>query len=331
MHAYLLCFIFYRYQKVNKLSDEAEKQAKEQMAQERLEGNRNLKNAVKILGLFTDETIPDETTFGTIKQRAFSILTKEQLALVARYLAKATLDETAYEWPQYVRLSQRFKLNLRPIFLALSFESQTKNDPLLLAVVFLRQVFAKGKSLRESDPETFPQAFIPPKLERYIFDTHSIQVNGKRKKSKILNVDKYEFLVYKLLKAGSDAGKIFVRDSRNFKSFEEDLISEEQWQAKDRLIKSLNLPYLDQSIEEILDRLETELEATIKRVNARIKNGENPEIKMTGRGENLRWHLVYHDEAEPVEHPLYSKLPQIGMVDLLLFVHHKTTSTERRK
>jgi hypothetical protein len=32
------------------------------MAEEKLEGNRNLKNAGKILGLFTDETIPDETS-----------------------------------------------------------------------------------------------------------------------------------------------------------------------------------------------------------------------------------------------------------------------------
>jgi hypothetical protein len=336
VHAYLLCFIFYRYQKVNdnlvntflyhvnKFIDEAEEKAKEQMAEERLEGNKNLKNAGKILGLFTDETIPDETLFGTIKQRAFAILTREQFALVSQYMAKATLDETAYEWQQYIKLSQKFKLNLRHIFLAISFESQIKNDPLLLAIAFLRQVFVKNKRLREYTPEAFPQAFIPHKLERYIFDTRSVRVNGKNKKCRVLNVDKYEFLVYKLLKAGLDAGDIFVRDSRDFKSLEEDLISEEQWKEKDALIKSLNLPDLDKSIEEILDKLETELETTIRRVNDRIKKGENPDIKITGKGENLRWRLLYHNDEEPVDHPLYSQLPQIGIVDLLMFVHQRT-------
>jgi hypothetical protein len=49
------------------------KAAMEQMAEEKLEGNRNLKNAGKILRFFTDETISDETIFGTIKERAFAI------------------------------------------------------------------------------------------------------------------------------------------------------------------------------------------------------------------------------------------------------------------
>jgi hypothetical protein len=52
-----------------------------------------------------------------------------------------------------------------------------------------------------------------------------------------------------------EAGEIFIRDSRNFKSFEEDLIDEEQWKEKDVIIKSLSLPYLDKPIEEILASL----------------------------------------------------------------------------
>src|SRR5450756_1439464 len=62
VNAYFLCFISYRYQKVNdnlvntflyhvgKFIEEAKEAAKEQMAEEKLEGNRNLKNAGKFLG-----------------------------------------------------------------------------------------------------------------------------------------------------------------------------------------------------------------------------------------------------------------------------------------
>jgi len=335
-NAYLLCFISYRYQKVNdnlvntflyhvgKFIEEAKEAAKEQMAEEKLEGNRNLKNAGKILGLFTDETIPDETIFGTIKERAFAILTKEQFAIVSRYMINAILDESAYEWDQYVRLSRKFKLNLRHLFLSITFESQIKNDPLLLAVAFLRQVFAKNKSLREYNQTAFPQAFIPHKFERYVFDIKPLLINGKSKNNKVLNADKYEFLVYRLLKDGLDAGEIFIRDSRNFKSFEEDLIDEEQWKDKDVIIKSLNLPYLDKPIEEILASLEKELEETIKRVNDRIRLDKNPDIKITGKGENLRWHLLYHNDEELIDHSLYDQLPQIGIVDLIGFVHQQT-------
>jgi hypothetical protein len=81
----------------------------------------------------------------------------------------------------------------------------------LLAVEFLRQAFVKNKSLKEYNQTDFPKAFIPYKLERYIFDNKPLQVNGKSKKNKVLNVDKYEFLVYKLLKNGLEAGEIYSR------------------------------------------------------------------------------------------------------------------------
>ena len=335
-HSYLLCFISYRYQKINdnlvstflyrvgKFIEEAKKAAREQMAEEKLEGNKNLKNAGKILELFIDETIPDETIFGAIKERAFAILTKEQFAPLSRYMTNAILDESAYEWEQYVRLSRKFKLNLRHLFLSIPFEIRIKNDPLLLAVEFLRQAFVKNKSLKEYNQTDFPKAFIPYKLERYIFDNKPLQVNGKSKKNKVLNVDKYEFLVYKLLKKGLEAGEIFIRDSRNFKSFEEDLIDEEQWKEKEAIIRSLNLSYLDKPIEEILSSLEVELEETIKRVNDRIRLGKNLDIKVTRKGENLRWHLLYHNDEETADHQLYSQLPQIGISDLIGFVHQQT-------
>jgi len=335
-HAYLLCFISYRYQKVNdnlvdtflyhvnKFIEEAKEAAKEQMAKERLEANQHLRDAGKILDLFTDETIPDEMIFGAVKQKAFSILDKEKFPLISQYLTRAVLDETAYEWQQYVRLSQKFKLHLRHLLLNIPFESQTKDDPLLKAAAFLKEAFGKDKSLRDYSQKSFPQACIPEKWKKYLHEIKTIPWYGKTKKRRMLNADKYEFLVYKLLKQGLDAGDIFIRDSRNYKSFEEDWISEEQWQQKDTLIKNLNLPYLHEPMAVILSRKKAELEALFKRVNDRIKNGESPDIKITGSGESLRWHLMYHNNAEPVDHPLYSQLPQIGIVDLLLFVHQKT-------
>ncbi len=40
------------------------------MAQEKMEANQHLTDAGKILALFTDENISEETLFGTIKERA---------------------------------------------------------------------------------------------------------------------------------------------------------------------------------------------------------------------------------------------------------------------
>lgn len=335
-HAYLLCFILFRYQMVNdnlmntfiyhvhRFIETAQKQAKEKMAEERLEANKNLKKAGMVLNLFTDETIPDDTLFRSVKSRAFSILSKDQFALVSNYLVKAVQDETAFEWQQYVKLSARFKLNLRHLFVALSFESRRQNDPLLAGATFLKENFSRGKSLGECPQKTIPQACIPDKLKKYLHEFKEVTWYGKTKKRRVLNVDKYEFLIYKLLKKEIDAGNIFIRDSRNFRSFEDDIISDELWQRKDVLIKNLDIPFLQDPIAQTLDDLETELEALIQRVNQRIVAGENKDIKITGSGENQHWHLPYHNDQEPVDHPIFSHLPKLGIVDVLLFVHQQT-------
>jgi hypothetical protein len=173
-HAYLLCFISYRYQKVNdnlintflyhvsKFIDVAKKAAKEQMAEEKLEGNRNLKNAGKILGLFTDETIPEETIFGTIKERAFAILTKEQFAIVSRYMTNATLDDLAYEWEQYVRLSQKFKLNLRHLFLSITFGKPNKRRSLTPGSDIFERNFCQKKKPERIQSNSLPASIYSP-------------------------------------------------------------------------------------------------------------------------------------------------------------------------
>ena len=135
---------------------------------------------------------------------------------------------------------------------------------------FCRKRFVKTKALRDYPQQAFPKACIPEKWKKYLHEIKTVPWYGKTKKRKMLNADKYEFLVYKLLKQGLDAGDIFIRDSRNYKSFEEDWISEEQWKQKDSLIKNLNLPYLHLPMAMIVAQKKAELEALIKRVNDRI-------------------------------------------------------------
>lgn len=55
-----------------------------------------------------------------------------------------------------------------------------------------------------------------------------------KKTSMVRNVftpDKYEFLVYRLLRNYLEAGDIYVSDSKRFRSFEDDLIPLKTWQA----------------------------------------------------------------------------------------------------
>ncbi|MGA1842277.1 MAG: DUF4158 domain-containing protein [bacterium] len=143
-----------------------------------------------------------------------------------------------YEWNHYLKLSQKFKKNLRPIFLCLDFKSQTKKDPLIYAISFLKDVFHKNKRLSHFKPNAFQQEIISSKLSRNIYDKKR-KGDKKITTRKEINGGKYEFLVYRLLKHRLESGEIFVSESLNFKSFEEDLIDNEKWKNKKQLIRSL--------------------------------------------------------------------------------------------
>jgi hypothetical protein len=50
-------------------------------------------------------------------------------------------------------------------------------------------------------------------------------------------------------------------------------------------------PFLQMSIDDILASFEEELESSPEAVNMRIKEGENKDIKITGKGDNIKWSL----------------------------------------
>lgn len=62
---------------------------------------------------------------------------------------------------------------------------------------------------------------------------------------------RYEFLIYRLLRNGLESGDIFCRDSVRFRSFEDDLLDDQRWQAKEELIAETGLMILNQPLSRI--------------------------------------------------------------------------------
>jgi TnpA family transposase len=332
VYVYLLCFVLNRYQKINdnlvntfiyyvsNYINEAKKVAKEKVYEYKMEGNKHSKDAGKILDLFIDKNISGKVEFEQVREIAFSILAEEKFPLMSKYISKTKFDDSEYEWNHYIELAQKFKVNLRYIFLNLDFEGQTTKDTLLKAVLFLKEAFQKNKSLAQFPVNELPQEFIPSKLRKYLYEIRTVEVNGKTIKYRKLNVDKYEFLIYRLLKVRLESGEIFIKESLNFKSFEEDLIDDEKWKNKEQLIQSLDLPSLKGPVDKLLFSFKEELESKLKIVNNRIKNGENTHIKITEKGEEIKWSLPYKKSEEQVNNPIYGEFRQIGINDLLHFV-----------
>ena len=326
-HVYLLCFVYHRYQRaqdnlinsliynVRRYVEESKLVAKEKVYEYRVEGNQNLQKAGQILKLFTDDTIAENITFQAVRIRAFEILERKKLAVLAEHIAtQASFDETAFQWEHVDTLARQFKCNLRPILQAIEFATTSEHTPLLKALQFLTAAAQKGRPLSQYRPDSFPLEFIPASVKRYL---HTSPKAGSH-----LLPDRYEFLIYRLLRNGLESGDIFCRDSVRFRSFEDDLISKQQWKAKTKLIAATGLTSLNQPIHEHLKELEQQLESRIVQVNQRLNSGDNQHFEVKKRGASIRWTLESPSINEPINHPIFSQLKQVDLSSVLYFVNH---------
>ena len=328
---YLLCFAHQRFGQINDnltdafihLVDHYEKKAKlasEEAAQRALdEASKHLKSAGQVLNLFIDPSIPAEAPFEQVRATAFALLKPERFELVSAYMRDVEFDKSACEWAYYTTLSASFKRNLRHLFANLQFAGRVEDAPLMEAVVFLQDLLRGGTSPRRANPAAFPTAVIPKSVRRHLFVE-----TGDSPKKKQLQVDLYEFLVYRLLRNALEAGDLYVADSTEFRRFEDDLISDTRWQDKEGVLREVGASILTTPIEETLASFRKALDAKFESVNQNIASGRNKDIKITGAGEKRRWTLVTPGAEEPTDSPFYSRLPVIGIADLLWFVAGRT-------
>jgi TnpA family transposase len=322
VYVYLLCFIQHRYQKlhdnliqsllhhVRKHGDDAREAAKERVYDLRVATNADITKGGQILKWFTDDGIAGSLPFEEGRRKAFALLEAPRLDAVAEYLAtKARFDEKAFEWQHLDKAAQRIKVNLRPILQGVEFAAAAPDDPLIEAVHFLEEAFRSGKALNAYREQDIPLRWVPDKMKRYLYE-------GKGGRRRLL-ADRYEFLLYRQLRNGMEAGDIFCRDSIRFRSIEDDLIEEALWcNHKDKLIAEAGLDILQQPIEQHLAELKEQLETRLIEVNRRIATGENEHFKLKGGG---RWTLEYPADDEETNHPFFDQWPQTDINSVLRF------------
>ncbi len=333
VHVYLLCFVHHRYQrahdnllnslihKVKQYVEDSKVAAKERVYEYRVEGNQNLQKAGQILKFFTTNDIDETTPFREVQAKAFEILDRQKLAFVADHIVtEATFDETAFQWAHVDTLAQQFKCNLRPIVQAVEFASSPGHAPVIEALQFLKAAAQKGRPLSQYRSEDFPMHCIPAVTKRYLYASKD---DGEQ-----LLPDRYEFLIYRLLRNGLDSGDIFCRDSVRFRSFEDDLLSEKQWKAKVELIAATGLATLKQPIKAHLTDLEQQLEDRLARVNQRLSAGENEYFELKRRGTTAHWSLTSPGIRDSANHPMFSALKKVNLSSVLHFVNQRCHFTD---
>jgi len=326
---YLLCFVSHRYHRlhdhlfnsllhhVRRYIDAAKEAAADRVYGYRIERNQDLHKAGQVLKLFTDSQVAAQTPFAEVQAAAFDILPRPQLDFVAEHLTThARFDETAFQWEHIESLAPQFKRHLRPLLLAVDFEMSASHAPLRVAVEFLQALFRKGQPLSHVPLARVPLQFIPDSSTRYLYTPPS-------QSPRQLLPNRYEFLVYRLLRNGLESGDVFCRASVCFRSFEDDLLDDQRWQQKDQLLIDTGLSLLRQPIAEHLADLEHRLETRLAEVNQRIASGDNTYVQLNSRNPQGRWTLQYPQSEEPANHPFFEALRQVDLSQVLAFVHQQ--------
>jgi len=326
VYLYLLCFSIHRYQRLNdnllssfihlvkQYGDAAKSAAKEQVYAYRVRSNQDLPKAGDVLKLFTVDHPPD-TAFSTIQAKAFTMLERQRLERIADYIASdGSFDEIAFQWEHIDQLARRFKQHLRPLIRAVPLAALRTTAPLLEAIEFLKTTFEYNRSLRQIDPAAVPTRCIPIRDKRYLYDHDPA---GRKQ----LISDRYEFLIYRMVRNSLEAGDLFCRHSVRFRSFEDDVLDDQQWANKDALIAETGRPMLAQPIQEHLAELERQLEERIVAVNQRIAHGENHQFQIKQHGKRNAWTLQYPTSSEAINHPVFETLRQVTISTLLHFVN----------
>lgn len=301
--------------------DESKSTAKDQIYQHYAENRQNMKRAGEVLQLLTDDSIEADTPFGDIQARAFAILERQKLTNLADQIAtNAKWNETVLQWEHIDQLARQFKRHLRPLLLMVNFAAPSKNDPLMEAIDFIKRAFHQNKSLGQYAAESLPQRFISDNIKRYVYEQ---EPNGE----KIIRVDRYEFLIYRLLRNRLEAGDAFCRESIRFRSFEDDLIDDEKWQQKDKLLVDAGLTTFYQPIHEHLAELKQQLEGRLTEVNQRIASGENEHVHKK-RGRYGRWALSNTRDTESINHTFFDALRPIDIGSVLHYANQHCSFME---
>lgn len=324
---YILCFVYHRYlaindaltktllYQVNKFDNSVIKSVKENVAFLNIENIRNLKKGSEVLNLLTSGKFSDDDKVGELRKEIYQLLPLSKLNRLASFLKKANIDIQELRWEELDRQSHKIKSNVRHIFKSTFFEvsSDVKSVPLYSAITFLQEFLSHPKRKMDNPP----LAHVPKATLKFLYKTTP---NGKN-----IDPQRYELFVYRLLKKKINSSDIFISDSIEYRSMEDDLIDKEFYlQNRNSLFIEHDTDFLKTPLQETVEAKLDELDQLIQETNRRIKSGENTQFKQADTL-NGKWHVEYKGtEQKDINNPIFQKIKKINLPELLWLVNKET-------
>jgi hypothetical protein len=151
---------------------------------------------------------------------------------------------------------------------------------------------------------------IPTRLKRYLLEPSGAIVR-----------DRYEFMLYRQLRDGLEAGDLHCRDSARFRSFDDDLVDDETFDRRAELFPRHGLENAARPLREQLEELRDLVETRFESVNRRILAGENRFVRVQD-GKTVWERAVRSEEPVPGE-PFFDMVERLDIDTLLLFVDRR--------
>jgi TnpA family transposase len=325
-HLYLLCYAWQRYRQLSdnlvdalgyhmqRLEDDTKETANQQATQAQAERQQAVPRVGRLLLLYVDDTLEDTTPFGTVRRQAFSIMPKETLLSTGKLLSEKPINQMHLRWLAVDKQSGRCTKNLRPLAMALDFDSSVVDSPWLAALLWMKSIFGRQQRLAERPLNEIPKHTIPKRLRASLLnfdqDGNATSLRGER----------YEFWVYRQLRKRLDVGDIYLDDSVQHRRFADELVALDR---KAEALKALNIPWLTQPVDATLDGLFAELDMLWRSFDRELRQGKLKHLDFDSVSKTITWHRPKAADDEALQKDFYAKLLASDITDIFRFVNEQ--------
>lgn len=211
---------------MKQLEDESRNMAKKLLADVQEKHRRETSKIGRLLSLYVDDSVPDPTTFGEVRQWAWKIMPREALKSTVQRMRVKPVGKLTMQWQVVDGMTALIRRNLRPLYLSLDLTSMVRDNPWVKALNWLRVVFSKKQTLSQRPLEECPPETLPSRLHPYLLES------GEEGETVRLNAGRYEFWLYRQIRKRFLSGELH-----------------RQWKAFNRELKQGKLKHLEYDTE----------------------------------------------------------------------------------
>jgi TnpA family transposase len=325
-HLYLLCYSWQRYRQLNdnlvdafshhmrQFERETKEYSETKYAQAQAKRQQEAPRVGRLLLLYVDEAVDDTTSFGSVREQAFTIMPREALVAAGKRLSERPVSQLELRWQAIDRAASRFKKNLRPLATTLDFSAEPTGNLWQAALSWMRDVFARQQRLVQRPVAEIPDGTIPERLRPYLLDFDDAGNPAG------LRGDRYEFWIYRQLRKRVATSELYLDDSIQHRRFGDELVAPDRTAE---VLRELALPWLSQPVDATIDALCGELDRRWRAFDRDLRLGKLKHLEFDPERKTLSWRKPKVDKEESLQSGFYAKLQGRGIAGVFRFVNER--------